>query len=142
MKQLLLIVSIALLAIGCSTVPDDGVHTTYYQNGQLRTEENYKDGVLHGLYKSWHEPDPPFSEGNYRDVKLDGLFREWWKNGQLKYEGNYKDGKLDGVIKQWYKNAQLQLEINYKDGVKISEKAWYENGNPKSITPRPNPPHN
>ncbi len=46
------------------TIADSG----YYDNGQLKSEINFKDG------------------------KRDGISRAWYENGQLMYEGNYKDG--------------------------------------------------
>jgi antitoxin component YwqK of YwqJK toxin-antitoxin module len=48
----------------------DGLAKRWYENGQLRSEANYKDGEEDGLSKSWHS------------------------NGQLKLESNYKDGVL------------------------------------------------
>jgi antitoxin component YwqK of YwqJK toxin-antitoxin module len=46
--------------------------TEYYDNGQKKSEENYKDGKL---------------------VKE----TYWYENGQKKYEINYKDGERDGL---------------------------------------------
>ena len=72
MKQLLLILSIALLAIGCSTIPDDGVHTTYYQNGQLRSEEItktgfYMDYINRGMNPILHFRKEITEAGNWMD---------------------------------------------------------------------------
>ena len=47
----------------------NGLHTEYFENGQLEIEENYKDG------------------------KEDGTVTWWYENGQIKSEGNYKDGE-------------------------------------------------
>ena len=51
-------------------VNGNGVDKGYYENGQLRYETNYKDGIVDGLGKGWYE------------------------NGQLKSEWSYKDGEL------------------------------------------------
>ena len=47
-----------------------GIAFMKYENGQLKTEDNYKDGKFHGVCKNWY------------------------KNGQLELEANFKDGKL------------------------------------------------
>jgi len=47
----------------------DNITKTYHKNGQLKYEENYKDGERDGLWKYYSE------------------------NGKLKWEVNYKDGK-------------------------------------------------
>ena len=46
----------------------NGVVETRYDNGQLKTRENYKNG------------------------KLDGLSEAWLENGQLELRASYKDG--------------------------------------------------
>ena len=46
----------------------NGVVETYYDNGQLQSRANYKDG------------------------KLDGLGEIWSRDGQLESRANYKDG--------------------------------------------------
>ena len=45
---------------------------SYYENGQIESEVNYKDGIL------------------------DGKTTYWRKNGQIDFEEYYKDGKKDG----------------------------------------------
>ena len=47
----------------------NGLHTRYYDNGQILSKENYKDG------------------------KLDGKWTEWYENGQIRGKANFKDGE-------------------------------------------------
>ena len=70
----------------------EGEWLYYYENGQLRSKENYKDG------------------------KGDGELLRYYKNGQLTWKGNYKDGKEDGEWLEYYKSGQLKIKRNYKDG--------------------------
>ena len=74
------------------TEPFSGKATSYYENGQLELEANYKNGELHGLVRNWYE------------------------NGQLKFEANYENGELHGLVRNWYENGQLEFEANYKNG--------------------------
>lgn len=103
----------------------------YYEreNGQLKWENNYKDGKRDGLYRSWHENGQLRWEVNSKDGKGDGIYRSWRENGQLYFEGNYKDGKKDGLYREWYENGQLKGERNYKEGNLLSEKCWDEEAN-------------
>ena len=50
--------------------PKNGLHTEYYDKGQMKYEGNYKDG------------------------KKDGKWTRWCCDGTLRTEENYKDGKL------------------------------------------------
>jgi len=74
-----------------------------YKNGLIK-EHNYKNGIKHGVYKTWN------------------------KNGILDYEAVYFYDQLDGECKSWYNNGELQHLEKYNKGKLISEKCWDENG--------------
>ena len=82
--------------IAIETSVSDNKVTSWWKNGQIKSEENYKDGKLDGKWTMWHE------------------------NGQIKLEANYKDDKLDGKVTNWNENGQILLELNYKDGKLVS----------------------
>ena len=67
---------------------------TYYDNGELKSRANYKNG------------------------ERDGQYEIWYSNGQIWTSANYKDGNLDGLCETWYENGQQWVRVNYKDGVK------------------------
>jgi len=79
----------------------EGLRTSYYENGQKRTEGTYKDGELDGKWTRWHENGQKSSEGTYKDGKEDGLWTLWYENGQKESERTYKDGELDGLWTYW-----------------------------------------
>ena len=79
------------------TKPFTGNNLCKYENGQIKSEGNYKDG------------------------KPDGKVIDWYENGQIEAEENYKDGKLDGKATYWHENGQVEKEATYKDGKCISE---------------------
>ena len=66
MKKLLIL----LFSILISFNSYGETETYYYENGQIESEANYKDG------------------------KYDGKWTLWYANGYKKWEGNYKDGVL------------------------------------------------
>tara|TARA_B110000305_G_C18797067_1_gene340967 strand:- start:4 stop:507 length:504 start_codon:yes stop_codon:yes gene_type:complete len=109
--------------------PVTGIVRGWYEDGQLWTEQNYKDGKKDGSDRWWYENGQLNNEYNYKDDKKDGLFRSWYENGQLMFDYNYKDGKNDGLCSWWYESGQLMFDYNYKDGKLISEKCFDENGN-------------
>ena len=63
-----------------SEEPYNGEAVWYYENGQKRSEETYKNG------------------------KLDGLWTDWYENGQKWQEGTFKDGKQIGRT-NWYEDG-------------------------------------
>ena len=90
--------------------PITGVVKSYYDNGNLKLEGNFKDGKYEGLGKGYYE------------------------NGNLKVEGNFKDGKEEGLEKRYYENGNLKGEINYKDGKAVSGYMYDIDGEKKEMT--------
>ena len=84
----------------------DGLNTTWYENGQKRTEITYKDGKEDGLSTWWYQ----------------------YENGQKRWEGTYKDGKKEGLFTNWYENGQKSDEYTFKGDSLISQKNWNEDG--------------
>jgi antitoxin component YwqK of YwqJK toxin-antitoxin module len=111
--------------------PFTGKHLCKYENGQKKTEGNYKDGKLDGKWTVWYENGQILKEENWKDNIPDGNWTYWFENGQKKSEVNYKDGKLDGVYNSWYENGQKKVEAYFKDGKYTKWTEWRKNGKKK-----------
>ena len=74
------------------------------------------DGEQHGMQKSWYKDGTLYSERNYKDGKQDGVQKSWHEDGTLQDECNFKDGKQHGVQKEWDESGNLLRDCNYKDG--------------------------
>jgi len=96
-----------------------GIIKSYYENGNLESEGNFKDGKLNGLSKLYYENGNLKSEANFKDDKLEGLSKEYYENGNISTEANFKDDKLEGLLKLYYENGYLIAQYYYKDGKKI-----------------------
>ena len=110
----------------------DGLFTFWYKNGQKSYEENYKDGIKIGKWTGWHENGNISSEKYYNNNKRDGKWNSRYENGYKQVEGIYRDGVPDGLEIYWHKSGQKYREITYKygkiDGLDIH---WYDNGEKK-----------
>ena len=127
MKNLFKIVILSLLVFGCeksidiksvverggltyeinSQSPYTGEVIDVYNNGQIRSKINYKDGKTYGGYI------------------------EYYKNGQLMWEGKYKNGKKHdtwiyhekGYGERWKEKGYQQ---KYSNGEKIDRRLdWF-----------------
>jgi len=76
------------------------------------------------------------SEGNYKDYNADGKWTMWHENGLKKEEGNYKDGYRDGKWTEWYENGQKQEESFWKDGFLVGESTCWDKAGRKTIIDR------
>jgi len=75
-----------------------GVAIEKAENGQIITEEHYKSGLAHGLWK------------------------EWYKTGEKKFEGAFVEGKNDGTWIQWHSDGSIQRKLTFKNGQLVPNK--------------------
>jgi|TARA_B110000902_G_scaffold125559_1_gene146538 antitoxin component YwqK of YwqJK toxin-antitoxin module len=97
----------------------DGLWEYFDENGQLRFKSNYKDGKEDGLQESYYENGQLWTKVNGKDGKEDGLYEKYHENGQLRIKGNLKDGKLDGLTERYDENGQLKDKICFKNGKEV-----------------------
>jgi len=67
---------------------------TYYSNGVMSSELNFKLGKEHGFNRGWYEDGSRGFEFYYQRGKLDGLSTEWDSDGNKISEVIYEKGKL------------------------------------------------
>ena len=74
----------------------NGFYKLYHNNGELRAETNYKDGVQNaGTVISFHNNGVKAREVLVKKGSiLHGKFTEWDDNGNLKRKGNYEEGVM------------------------------------------------
>jgi len=90
------------------------VWTEWEKNGQILTEEKYKDGnLIITTYFFYYKNGQKKSEENYIDGVEDGKFTIWHENGQKAEEGNAKDGKQEGWWTYWHENGQKAKDGNF-----------------------------
>jgi len=127
MKKLIFIV-LSLLIISCAK-EKNGKQTSYYENGKISKEENYKDGIKDGKWNLYYRSGKVKGEGNYKNGKKVGKQTSYYENGKVEIESNFQDGRLDGKWRFYFKNERVKFEKNFNDG-KLDGKqtSYYENG--------------
>lgn len=105
-----------------------GTWLYYYTDAKtLMIEENYKNGVLDGEYKSYYKTGKITEILNYKEGKLHGSAKRFADNGVLLDDLNYLNGKLEGPAKYYNLYGKLIYAGNYKNDQKIGEWEYYEN---------------
>lgn len=85
----------------------------YYNNGELRMRGHYKDGLKHGVWKSWHKGGKVWSVANYYKGKLDGKQTVYHPNGNKFYQGSYDRGMRIGEWKFWNEEGEMTNSVQY-----------------------------
>jgi len=60
----------------------NGVHETFYLDGQLEVRETYRNGVLNGPFESFFRTGRPSDKGTYQDGLLEGAYEAYWSRLQ------------------------------------------------------------
>lgn len=94
----------------------------------VMTEENYENGILNGVSKTFY-PNRKLAEVKvYKNGKLEGNLKRYADNGVLIDDLNYSDGKLEGLAKYFNLKGELIYTGFYENDVKVGEWEYYENG--------------
>ncbi len=82
------------------------VEKGYYDNGQLQSENPYKNGQRNGIAKGYYESGQLFIEIPYENDKKKDVSKDYYESGQLKEERIYKNGKLF-IYKKYNEQGEL-----------------------------------
>ena len=77
----------------------EGNFVSYYPNGRVGVEAEYKNGKLEGVYRSFYGNGSPWQEIHYANGEEHGESKTFYENGKLKSLDVYALGLLDGVSK-------------------------------------------
>lgn len=91
----------------------NGKTTFYYNNGKIKSEENYKNGELDGLKTTYYKNGNKESEVNYVKDKAEGYYVAYNRNNTIQEEGFYEDGLKQGEFKYYDNLGKLEKTIFY-----------------------------
>jgi antitoxin component YwqK of YwqJK toxin-antitoxin module len=110
---------------------------TFYPNGNIHEEGNYRDDKKDGYFKSYAENGDLVSVTKYIDdvkqeeaaevTKLD-VYNEYYPDGKIKTASTYRNGILEGVYREYNPDGQVVKSIIYKNGVINGEGIVLEDG--------------
>ena len=75
-----------------------GVHRGYWPSGAPRFEYEYRDGLMHGRAREWHEGGGQYREARYVRGHEEGAQRMWSADGSLRASYVVRDGRRFGFI--------------------------------------------
>ena len=104
--------------------PKETVKKTYHENGNLWSERNFKNGVLHGLEQQYHDNGKILCEQNWNQGKLEGPNNHYDIQGNPILKDNYKDDKLHGECKK-YTDGEVSLMQQFYFGTLENEESYF-----------------
>ena len=106
-------------------INETGIVKSYYDNGKMSREMEYKNGNLEGEYNIFYYDGSLFYNSNYSADLLNGLNIEYYEDGTVKSETEYLFNDFHGSRKQYYENGALKEETNYKLDKKHGIASYY-----------------
>ncbi|MCC1483788.1 hypothetical protein [Winogradskyella immobilis] len=104
---------------------EDYIRSEYYETGELKRENKYKNGY----YKEFYKDGTLKVEANYLDFQFSGEWKQYNANGILEWIVNYKEGYRNGNYSQYHKNGKLKTEgVHKNDKANGKELRYNEEG--------------
>jgi antitoxin component YwqK of YwqJK toxin-antitoxin module len=103
----------------------------YYPNGNIEHKGQYNiNGRMAGIWTYYFENGKIKSEQNYDNGNVNGICKFYYETGILKEKDIYINGKINGAVEFYHPNGKLLGKAKYTDGVYIAPEDYFdENGN-------------
>lgn len=107
-----------------------GTWIYYHEDGKtIMSEETYKNGKLHGIYKTFYNSGKPTEVANYVNGLLDGPYKKYAIKGHVYQSFTYKAGKLNGTATYYNrKDGEIHTKGTFKDDVRVGTWENYSDG--------------
>ena len=85
-----------------------------------RFETETTRGRREGRWTTWFDNGNKRSEGGYLDGEMHGPFTLWYETGNKREEGQYVRGRAHGRWVKWDEQGHRIKEVEFRHGVKVS----------------------
>lgn len=98
-------------------------------NGEVKTNNTYVNGVMHGSYKEFYFNGNRRVTGSYVNGKQNGLWTWYYDTGEVESKVNYLNGNLNGKCVNYYKTGEIEDEYIYRYGLNVgTHVSYFKNG--------------
>jgi len=102
--------------LGCKT-------TVYYESGKVAMEQEFKNGLPHGIYRTFYENGQREMEYAYDMGTPDGPVTYWYENGKMKAQGTLHEGLKEGAWTTWHEDGSIESQGEYAQDRKVG--TWF-----------------
>ena len=96
-----------------------GLWKTYFDSGELETEEYWVDGKVNGTSKTYYKNGNLKMVSNAKNDMIDGSMKAYFENGTLRATGAFKENKRVGMWIEYNQNGEIIQEKVFS-----SDKEW------------------
>ncbi len=97
---------------------------SYYSNGKVKEEENYKNNELDGPYREYYRNGQVSVSCTYSQGQRHGDYVEYYYDGKKWETGSFIEGEYDGEYITYFANGKIKSYELYMNGDRV-EAVWY-----------------
>ncbi len=116
-----MLILIFLILFFADILPQDGLMKSFYSNGNLESEMNFRDSVREGEAKFFFENGNLKEERTYSNGKVDGLVKIYSESGKLKETFVIENGRREGPTSFFDENGNYLADKFYENGKIVVE---------------------
>lgn len=120
------IIAYAVLLI--HSCKDRNVYKEYYDNGNLKHETTYVNGIEDGKTKTYYENGQLKTEAIVVNGKLNDWVKTYYQDGSLLEKYYCKDDSLHGKYYKYFPTKNINVFALYEMGEKVYEERYNEKG--------------
>jgi antitoxin component YwqK of YwqJK toxin-antitoxin module len=94
----------------------EGVVRSYYPNGTVSEELEWKQNEKHGEWNQFYENGAPRLTGHFEEGKLEGPYEIYYADGTLKIKGTYVNDRSDGTWTFYDESGKEIYALDYVNG--------------------------
>lgn len=117
--------------ISCMNGKVEGVSYDYDCDGGY-DEQYYKNSIAEGTWIHYNKSGHYDFVRNFKNGKLHGEYKSFHDNLTLRTDAYYKDGKLHGKSIDYFLSGEIEKIEKYNHGTMISSREYHENGQLKT----------
>ncbi|MBA4053962.1 MAG: hypothetical protein C0490_04550, partial [Marivirga sp.] len=97
-------------------------------NGKKVYEENFKNGVVEGVKRTYYNNGNLYSEYRYVSGDYSGDYVVYFENGKLLEKGSYKLDELHGPVERYNEDGTLRSKEHFVLGTREGKSLFFKNG--------------
>ncbi|TVR76096.1 MAG: toxin-antitoxin system YwqK family antitoxin [Chitinophagaceae bacterium] len=106
-----------------------GFYKRFNEEGVLREEANFKNGVLHGERKLYYPTGELFIVEVHEDGNFHGPYFSYFENGNPREEGEFVNNAIHGIWKNFHQNGKVNEIVTFRNGEEHGPfEKYHENG--------------
>ena len=96
--RLLVVALVSLTTLAPAPAERVTIRREFHANGIPSLEAEYRNGVRHGVYRTWYPDGHRYEVRHYVDGREQGLQQSWTPDGQLYLNYEMRNGRRFGYV--------------------------------------------